>query len=533
MNTMKHTVTHGSYLTMQKKILLVVIAALMMLGAMAQTSIAPDRADVRSILNIPRYSSLSNATAAGSRAGNYVYVYSGADTGTYVRHFDNSRWLKVSGFSSGGAAVDTGRGNTQIATGFHINKVKDSAALLANARWSLTGNAGTTAGTNFIGTTDNQNFSVKRNNEEQLLFGNGNIVIGTSSALTWTSRLAASQNSWIGLAYGNGLFVALSGGTNTMTSSDGITWTARTCPSNFWVSITYGNGLFVAVSYSASNQVMTSPDGINWTVRSISLTDLGWNRVTFGNGLFVAISDAGTNQIMTSPDGINWTARTVPEANQWYGITYGNGVFVCVAQTGTNQVMTSADGITWTGRTASFESGWYEIAFGNGFFVAVSGYGTEIMTSPDGITWTTRTIPESFAWSSITFGNGLFVGVSQSGANQIMTSPDGINWTAMNSPQSNYWGIVRYAPGIFVSLSSNGTHRVMTSAFNSTKLGIGVATPTAAVDFRASTTTSAIMRLRVGLPPTSPNDGDVWLESNTNTGLKIRINGVTKTISVL
>ena len=30
----------------------------------------------------------------------------------------------------------------------------------------------------------------------------------------------------------------------------------------------------------------------------------------------------------------------------------------------------------------------------------------------------------------------------------------------------------------------------------------------------------------------TPTDGDVWLESNTNTGLKIRINGVTKTINL-
>jgi hypothetical protein len=34
------------------------------------------------------------------------------------------------------------------------------------------------------------------------------------------------------------------------------------------------------------------------------------------------------------------------------------------------------------------------------------------------------------------------------------------------------------------------------------------------------------MRLGVGA---NNNDGDVWLESNTNTGLKIRISGVTKT----
>jgi hypothetical protein len=31
----------------------------------------------------------------------------------------------------------------------------------------------------------------------------------------------------------------------------------------------------------------------------------------------------------------------------------------------------------------------------------------------------------------------------------------------------------------------------------------------------------------------TPSDGDVWLESNTNTGLKIRINGITKTINLI
>lgn len=53
------------------------------------------------------------------------------------------------------------------------------------------------------------------------------------------------------------------------------------------------------------------------------------------------------------------------------------------------------------------------------------------------------------------------------------------------------------------------------------------------VTFVASTTLAAMMNLPVGVAPTTPNDGDVWLESNTNTGLKIRIAGVTKTISLV
>jgi hypothetical protein len=65
-----------------------------------------------------------------------------------------------------------------------------------------------------------------------------------------------------------------------MTSPDGITWTSRTSAAdNEWRSVAYGNGLFVAVSISGTNRVMTSPDGITWTSRTAA-TDTGWLSVT-------------------------------------------------------------------------------------------------------------------------------------------------------------------------------------------------------------------------------------------------------------
>lgn len=59
-----------------------------------------------------------------------------------------------------------------------------------------------------------------------------------------------------------------------------------------------------------------------------------------------------------------------------------------------------------------------------------------------------------------------------------------------------------------------------------------VVSPTANLHIGPSTTAQALMRLEVGPAPTSPNDGDIWLESNTLTGLKIRISGVTRTITI-
>lgn len=54
--------------------------------------------------------------------------------------------------------------------------------LSANAQWSLTGNSGTIAGTNFIGTTDNKDLILKTDNSERMrFFKEGYIGIGTSS----------------------------------------------------------------------------------------------------------------------------------------------------------------------------------------------------------------------------------------------------------------------------------------------------------------------------------------------------------------
>lgn len=60
-------------------------------------------------------------------------------------------------------------------------------------------------------------------------------------------------------------------------------------------------------------------------------------------------------------------------------------------------------------------------------------------------------------------------------------------------------------------------------------IGIHQPAPTAFLDLPASTTARATLRLRTGSEPTSPNDGDVWQDG---TDLKIRINGVTKTVTV-
>ena len=73
-----------------------------------------------------------------------------------------------------------------------------------------------------------------------------------------------------------------------MTSPDGITWTARTpAEGNNSEVRAYGNSVWVAVSGNGTHRVMTSPDGITWTVQTVEADN--WAAVTYGNGLFVAV----------------------------------------------------------------------------------------------------------------------------------------------------------------------------------------------------------------------------------------------------
>ena len=297
------------------------------------------------------------------------------------------------------------------------------------------------------------------------------VTIGGLAGFDWTSRTSAADNSWSGVTYGNGLFVAVSydGASRVMTSADGITWTPHTAAAaSTWQSVTYGNGLFVAVSSDGTDQVMTSPDGITWTSRT-SAADKAWRSVTYGNGLFVAVAlDVGTYQVMTSPDGINWTPRTAAAASAWRSVTYGNGLFVAVAADGADQVMTSPNGINWTSRTAAAANTWVDVTYGNGLFVAVATAGNDnrVMTSPDAVTWTSRASTAYNWWLGVTYGNGLFVAVSYDGVgNRVMTSPDGNNWTSQAAAAANGWTKVTYGNGLFVAVAYDGVgNRVMTSS---------------------------------------------------------------------
>ncbi len=273
-----------------------------------------------------------------------------------------------------------------------------------------------------------------------------------------TTRTASSVANWFNLAYANGSFVAIPlGGSATMRSTNGTTWTAggalpttsnwadiaagsisgttyhmavsfttgttaaystnggvswtsSTLPaSGDWRCLAYGDGRFVAIEYNGVTNTAVSTNGTTWSLGG-TLPSNTWTSITYGNGKFVAISGGGgsSNQAAYSTNGLAWTTTTLPSSTTWSSVTYGNGRFVAVAHSGTNAAY-SFDGITWTASTLPSSSSWADIQYGQGTFIAMGGWAevtsTDIATSTDGILWTTQSLPATSTWRALAFGN--------------------------------------------------------------------------------------------------------------------------------
>ena len=362
-------------------------------------------------------------------------------------------------------------------------------------------------------------------------------VMYSTNGISWTTGASAggypfATQTFYSVIYGGTRFVAV-GSDYAIYSTDGINWTrSLTIPTggtsqNGWRDIAYGNGLYVAVSGSPGSatqgtggqnlisRVMTSPDGNTWTSRS-SPDNASWYSVAFGGGVFIASGINGIgSRTMSSTDAINWVLRpSVNDTLFWRKICYGNNLFVGVASNGYgNRVMTlnpnagiTASSITtdetttqlmkfgqngatlrgypsknyrWYSRSSSNDASWGSVCYGNGTFVAVATFAvgtSKFMTSPDGYTWTSRSGGTTAnIWQTVCYGelsgNNIFVAVSNTGTNRVITSTDnGVTWVpCVSSVETTSWQSVCFGydtngNGRFVAVSYDGSSgRVMTS----------------------------------------------------------------------
>ncbi len=188
--------------------------------------------------------------------------------------------------------------------------------IISNA-WNIAGNSGTTAGTNFIGTTDAQALAFRANNTEWMrLTTAGNLGIGITTPnqqleITAAMRMPATTNSTTGVIYkgansfihnykpsandGNNTFLGVNAGNFTMSS--GTSWLAsgNTGVGASALNALTSGGYNTAIGNSSMPVNTTGSYNTAIGASALSANTTGAGNTAIGNGALQANTTAGGN----------------------------------------------------------------------------------------------------------------------------------------------------------------------------------------------------------------------------------------------
>ena len=184
----------------------------------------------------------------------------------------------------------------------------------------------------------------------------------TAIADTWTRRIFSGPQL-NGIAFGNGVYVAVGNIGTIRRSTDGVTWTEVSSGTrNPLSSVAYGGGKFVAVGYSPLGSgdptVLTSTDGTTWTNTSSGSGLAAWQdfrHLQWAGDRFLASGWYSKLRNSTDSGATFTTSRTTTE--EMPGLAYGNGMWFAAGATQGNSPadtdldLLSTDGVNWTALT--------------------------------------------------------------------------------------------------------------------------------------------------------------------------------------
>jgi hypothetical protein len=156
--------------------------------------------------------------------------------------------------------------------------------------------------------------SVAYGDGKYVAVGNSGTIVTSIDGITWTNNSAATTSTWNSITYGGGQFVAVgndNGAPAIITSKNGADWTTQPLPGATYplVGVAYGEGSYVAVGSGGCTQ--TSPDGIIWTqsvIASVDLYSVAYGYNVYGYPEFFAVGLNGA--IYRSDDGMTWEVDT-------------------------------------------------------------------------------------------------------------------------------------------------------------------------------------------------------------------------------
>jgi hypothetical protein len=291
------------------------------------------------------------------------------------------------------------------------------------------------------------------------------VLMTSTDGINWTPRVSPLGLAVNTIVHAGGKWVA-AGSYNSMTSTDGETWTEGTGVAGILTSVVHNGTEYVAVGTDGNSfgAVFASNDGLNWTVRNVTSTSTA--AAVSPSGRIVAVGNSNSSR--TSVDGISWEFGYL-DSSPYLDVTWSPKLssFVALVQVAANEdIYTSADGKTWQ------VLGNYAPCGYNGATVIASPdiivnagaslSGPCLATSVDGVTWQTQMPPWTQSTTKGFWTGNQFIILGTQGL--VVTSPDGGTWTSRTSGTTNslYGGAA--SPSMTVVVGQAGT--ILTSADN-------------------------------------------------------------------
>jgi len=207
-------------------------------------------------------------------------------------------------------------------------------------------------------------------------------IYESEDGLNWENVGSSDYYNWEAIAYGNGMWVASSQGTQTLYhSTNGVDWTAgQSFDGHQLFDIEYVGDNFIAVGTTS----FLSSDGVTWT-GGAGGTGARMEDVDYADGLYVAVGRTNTTsladgRLVTSADGLNWTNRTPGAIEALFGVRHAAGTWVAVGANDPGDhgatVLESTNGIDWEVAYANFDGDLFGLEAANGQMIAVGDRGT-------------------------------------------------------------------------------------------------------------------------------------------------------------
>lgn len=332
-----------------------------------------------------------------------------------------------------------------------------------------------------------------------------------------------------GIAYGNGMYIAVGGAGYIAKSTDGTNWSIvkrHTFLDVTYTRITFGNSLFVATT--SNGKIVTSSNGTDWTERSSGVSTY-LNDVIYAASKFMIVGNSNT--LLTSTDGINWSSVSTGAgaSDILMTICYANSKFSIGVRTSTSEsrVLNSATGNagTWSNvYIANSVNSLNKLLYlGNRYWAFTSS--TNIWSSTDAVTWSQVSNSRLTTPNQVFHGyhdgtKYYFVGNSnEHGYLSVFTSTDGNTFTLQ--PQSLSL-VSQYSAYL------NGKHFVLgNEGLVSSNDGIIWKYPGANFN---SIAYSGSRYVAVG--NTSSNEGAIYTTTDWTTWTDVSITGVRQLMSV-